>query len=136
MFEYGGRADLPYWAWQGGPAGVRDLGIDARGLPGNLGDPTAPSRNTGVERPDRNAPGSQVGVGPDERDEDRRTGGYRRPKDNEGRREGWSGVGHLHSTVEAGEPTPRGPWGGKGGVGSGAVSGNLCGGLPSEWESP
>ena len=36
---------------------------------------------------------------------------------------GTQGVAHLHSTGEAGEPGPRGPWGGKGDVRHGLVSG-------------
>jgi len=36
---------------------------------------------------------------------------------------GTQGVAPVHSTVEAGEPGPRGPWGGKGGVRHGLVSG-------------
>jgi hypothetical protein len=36
---------------------------------------------------------------------------------------GTAGVAHLHSTVEAGEPVPRGPWGGKGDARQGPVGG-------------
>src|SRR5207302_3806176 len=36
---------------------------------------------------------------------------------------GRQGIAHLHSTGEAGEPGPRGPWGGKGDVRHGLVSG-------------
>ena len=36
---------------------------------------------------------------------------------------GTQGVAPLHSTAEAGEPGPRGPWGGKGEVRHGLVSG-------------
>src|SRR5262249_43355860 len=45
-------------AWHVGPAGVRDPGIGARGLPRNLGDPAAPSRNNwrGAARPESSRP--------------------------------------------------------------------------------
>jgi hypothetical protein len=42
---------------------------------------------------------------------------------------GTAGVAHLHSTVEAGEPVPRGPCGGKGDVRQGPVWGTPARGL-------
>jgi hypothetical protein len=42
---------------------------------------------------------------------------------------GTAGVAHLHSTVEAGEPVPRGPCGGKGDVRQGTVGGTPAGGF-------
>ena len=41
---------------------------------------------------------------------------------------GAQGVAHPHSTVEAGEPGPRGPWGGKGDARQGPVLGTPSGG--------
>src|SRR5271154_3265597 len=40
-------------------------------------------------------------------------------------------VAHLHSTLEAGEPGPRGPWGGKGDARHGPVEGTPAGGIVS-----
>jgi hypothetical protein len=42
---------------------------------------------------------------------------------------GTPGVAHLHSTVEAGEPIPRGPCGGKGDARHGPLGGNPMGAL-------
>ena len=70
------------------------------------------SKLAGAAKPESSRP--LAGVGPTGRDENRRKGWYRQAKDNEARRKGRPGVGALHSTVEAGERDPRGPWGGKG----------------------
>ena len=81
------------------------------------------STTTGVGQPVPKAPGPRVGVGPGGSDEDRRTGWYCQPKENEGRREGPQGVGTPHSTGETGEPAPREPRGGKEASGQGIVGG-------------
>src|SRR6266853_4215506 len=54
-----------------------------------------------------------VGVGPG-RSENRREGWSPSCEGNEVRRAGRQGIGAPHSTVEAGERVPPGPWGGKG----------------------
>jgi hypothetical protein len=82
------------------------------------------SRGTGSEgaaKPE--GPWPQAGVGP-VWSEDRRTGWYRPAKRNEAWWEGSQGVGASHSTREAGEPEPRGPWGGKGMPRRGAAGGH------------
>jgi hypothetical protein len=57
----GGRADIPFKARYVGPAGVQDPGVGVPGLPRNLGDPAAPSRQRWVwelPNPKLQAPGS------------------------------------------------------------------------------
>jgi len=55
--------------------------------------------------------------------------GYRRTKEKEVRWDGCSEAGVAHSTDEVGEPTWRGPDGGKGRPCYGAVGGNDAGGF-------
>src|ERR1700722_3452052 len=123
----GGPCRHAFTARRVGPVGVLEPGIGASGLPRNLGDPAAPSRQHGRGTAHTKAPGPRVGVGPYGRDEHRRTGWYCQPKDNEGRQEGPQGVGTPHSTMATGDPAPRGPREGKGASGQGAVGGQHAG---------
>src|SRR5712692_7231706 len=85
------------------------------------------SFGVGAAKPQSSWP--QAGVGPERRDENRRTGRYRHANQKEVWGEGWQGFAHLHSTVETGEPGPRGPWGGKGDARHGLVRGTPVQGI-------
>src|ERR1700722_11516335 len=129
----GGPCRHAFKARRVGPVGVLEPGIGASGLPRNLGDPAAPSRQQWAwEQPNPKAPGPRVGVGPYGRNEHRRTGWYCQPKDNEGRQEGPQGVGTPHSTAETGEPAPRGPREGKGASDWVLLEGNMTETLSSK----
>ena len=117
-FHDGGRAGPLRRPDVTGPAGVGDQGVGTSGFPRNLGGPVVSIPKAGVGLPDRKTPGSRAGVGREERYQSRRKEWYCQAKENEARQEGRPDVGALHSTVEPGEPTPWGAWGGKGASGS------------------
>ena len=47
LVRRGGRADTPQWPGVLGPAGVEEQGQGTRGVPGNLGDPSVSTDNSG-----------------------------------------------------------------------------------------
>jgi len=121
----GGHADAAYGPAAPGPAGVGEHGVGTKGFSRNLGDPVVSCREVALWSCQCKTPGPQIGAGPDGRDEDRRIGWYRQAV-NEARRDGRQGVGAPHSTVEAGEQVPPGPWGGKGVPVTDLLGGNMA----------
>jgi hypothetical protein len=119
----GGHAAPPQRPGGSGPAGVEEQGIGIPGFPRNLRDPIVSRSITvgvGLPSPKPQAPGRRRAVW------ERRTqarGRVSPSEGNEARREGRWGVGAPHSTVEPGEPYPKGPWGGKGAPGHRTVGG-------------
>ena len=88
-------------------------------------DSASISTGVGVARPQSSWP--QAGVGPEWRDEHRRTGRYRRANDKEARREGRRESERLIVPLGAGEPVRRGPCRGKGTPRGGTVGGQQVG---------
>ena len=105
-----------------GPAGVVEHGISTPRLPRNLGDPGRLQVQSPARGPDYEplARGWAFWTAGSERQAQHLV--LSREAQRSAAR-GTQGVAHLHSTGEAGEPGPRGPWGGKGDVRHGLVSG-------------
>ena len=111
-------------AWYGGSAGVSGAGHAIEGPPGTLrlrsgqalGDPTVSILKQPVGEPGDQNPGLSWGVLADGGSKTRSTGWYRWAR-KRAYRDGQWGVGATHSTDEAGEPSSKGPGGGKGSPG-------------------
>src|SRR3954468_9101847 len=98
-----GRVAAPQWP------GVRDLaGVEEQGtLTGVLQEPGRPLRLLGNSRREHRVTNSRPAAGRTRRPRERNAGATGVPpsEGNEVRREGRRGVGALHTTVDAGEPT-------------------------------
>src|SRR5271154_5223254 len=97
----GGRVDTPRWPGVFGPTGVQERGVGTRGLLGNLRDPSVSTdisgSGTGIPTPRPTALRRDAGS-----KQDARVGSP--SEGNEVRRDGRTGVGASHSTVDPGEP--------------------------------
>jgi hypothetical protein len=109
----GGRAGASYWPDALVLPGSKEQGIGTQGFSRNLGGPVVPTSITaGRELPVAKTPGLKPASGLQEKR--KQAHGVVSPSEgNEVRRNGRQDVGAPHSTVEAGEQAPPGPWGGK-----------------------
>jgi hypothetical protein len=105
----------PQWPGVVGPPESSSRACD-RGSARNLGGPTVSILKQPVGEPGDQNPGPSRVVLAGGGSEARSTGWYRWAR-KRAYRDGWRGVGATHSTDEAGEPSSKGPGGGKGSPG-------------------
>jgi hypothetical protein len=121
--HHGGSIDTPSRRGVSGPAGVEEQGIGTSGFSRNLGGPAPlhailPDGATGYQPLARSCAPWAAGA---------KRQAQRVVSPSEATRSAARGrqdVGASHSTAEAGEREPRGPWGGKGMPHCGAVRGS------------
>jgi hypothetical protein len=114
--EWEGNTTGAELAWHRGSTGVIEAGHVIEGPPGTWEAPPSPwSRACGAGEK-LNAVDPREVMRPPSREMRKGAPRYRRARQR-ACRDGWWGVGATHSTEEAGEPSSKGPGGGKGSPG-------------------